>query len=153
MSITSRSSGAIRKRDSYEDVWVYPRRDDLIVQRVLKLGDNLGVTSIEYRPDKAAGWVPTRWTAQVYARRNSTGDLGNNCLDYSINQPIPPGTFDLAFPPRTFVTDAVLNERYLVRADGSQRPVTNNELKLERQRKLRFSDLLKNCAPSGKEAD
>ena len=116
---------------------VDPRRDDLIVQRVLKLGDNLGVTSIEHRPDKAAGWVPTRWAHKSTLAGIPQAIWETTVIDYSINQPIPPGTFDLAFPPRTFVTDAVLNERYLVRADGSKRPITKRELELERQRKLR----------------
>jgi hypothetical protein len=138
----------------YEDLWVDPRRDDLIVQCVLKSGDNLGVTSIEYRPDKAAGWVPTGWTHKNTLAGIPQAIWETTVVDYSINQPIPPGTFDLTFPPRTFVMDAVSNEQYLVRADGSKRPVTNQELELNRQRKLRFSDLLKQTgSPSGKGAN
>jgi hypothetical protein len=126
-----------------EELWVDPRRDDLIVQRLLKSGDKLTVTSIEYRPDKTAGWVPTRWTVKYTLAGIPQAIWETTVVDYSINQPIPAGTFDLAFPPRTFVTDAVSNEHYLVRADGSKRPVTNRELELQRQRKLRFGDLLK----------
>jgi hypothetical protein len=130
------------KADAYEDLWVDPRRDDLIVQRVFKSGDKLTVTSIEYRPDKTVGWVPSRWTVKYTLAGIPQAIWDTTVVDYSINQPIPPGTFDLAFPPRTFVTDAVSNEHYLVRADGSKRPVTNKELELQRQRKLRFNDLL-----------
>jgi hypothetical protein len=140
------------KADAYEDLWIDPRRDDLIVQRDLKSADTLTVTSIEYQPDKTAGWAPTGWTVRSNRAGIPLMIWETTVVDYSINQPIPPGTFDLAFPPRTFVTDAVLNEHYLLRADGSKRLVTNKELALERQRKLRFRDLLDEPgAPSGKE--
>jgi len=139
--------------DASEDLWIDPHRDDLIVQRDSKSADTLTVTSIEYQPDKTAGWVPMRWTVRSNLAGIPQMIWETTVVDYSINQPIPPGTFDLAFPPRTFVTDGVLNEHYLVRADGSKRPVTNQELELQRQRKLRFSDLLKETGvPSGKAA-
>ncbi len=142
-----------RQGDAYEDLWIDPRRDDVIVQRDSKAGDVLTVTSIEYRSDQAAGWVPTGWTVRSNLAGTPQMIWETTVVESSINQRIPPGTFDLAFPPRTFVTDAVLNEHYLVRADGSKRPVTNQELELQRQRKLRFSDLLKETgSPSGKEA-
>ena len=129
--------------DAYEDLWIDPRRDDLIVQRDTKTGDRLTVTSIEYRPDKTAGWVPTAWTVRSNLSGTPRMIWETTVVDSSINHPIPPGTFELAFPPRTFVADAVLNEHYLVRSDGSKRLITNQELELQRQRKLRFSDLLK----------
>ena len=138
------------KADAYEDLWIDPRRDDLIVQRDLKSADTLTVTSIEYQPDKTAGWVPTRWTVRSNLAGIPQMIWETTVVDYSINQPTPPGTFDLVFPPRTFVTDAILNEHYLVRADGLKRPITNEELELQRQRKLRFKDLLD--APAGKGA-
>jgi hypothetical protein len=136
--------------DAYEDLWIDPRRDDLIVQRILKSRDTLAVTSIEYRPDKAAGWVPTGWTVRSNLAGTPQMIWETTVVDSSINQPIPPGTFDLAFPPRTFVMDAVSNEHYLVHADGSKRPVTKKELELQRQRKLRFSK--ETGSPAGKEA-
>jgi hypothetical protein len=134
--------------DASEDLWIDPRRDDLIVQRVLKTGDKLGVTSIEYQPDQGAGWVPTRWTARFTLAGVPQAIWDTTVVDHSINQAIPPGTFDLAFPPRTFVTDAVLNEHYLLRGDGTKRPVTNEEVQRQRQGKLRFSDLLKETGPA-----
>jgi hypothetical protein len=141
------------KADAFEDLWIDPRRDDLIVQRDSKGGDLLTVTSIEYRPDPTAGWVPTGWTVRSNLAGTPQMIWETTVVDSSINQPIPPRTFDLTFPPRTFVTDAVSNEHYLLRADGSKRPITKMELALERQRKLRFKDLLDEPgAPSGKEA-
>jgi hypothetical protein len=138
--------------NSTEDLWIDPRRDDVIVQRVQKSRAKLSVVSIAYRPDPTAGWIPTGWTARANLAGTPQMIWETTVVDSSINQPIPPRTFNLAFPPRTFVTDGVLNEHYLVRADESKRPVTNQELELQRQRKLRFSDLLKETgSPSGKE--
>jgi len=130
------------KGDAYEDLWIDPRRDDLIVQRDSKAGDILTVTSIEYRPDPTAGWVPTGWTVRSNLAGTPQMIWETTVVDSSINQPIPPSTFDLAFPPRTFVTDAVLNEHYLLHSDGSKRTITKTELANEKQGKLRFKDLL-----------
>jgi hypothetical protein len=82
---------------------------------VTKSGDNLGTTSIEYRPDKIAGWVPSQWT-----QKSETAG-------------IPPLIWE------STITDFSIN--YIIRDDGTNRPISPDEEQLNRQAKLNFRDL------------
>jgi hypothetical protein len=68
---------------------------------VTKSGDNLGTTSIEYRPDKIAGWVPSPWT-----QKGETAGIPQLIWESTI-------------------TDFSIS--YIIRDDGTRRPISPHE--------------------------
>ncbi len=127
-----------------ETCWVDPMREDAIVERESVLRQDTATTTIEFKADQRAGWVPVRWTSRSYDRDAVLQMLNESTVvKYAINEPIPPSTFDLKFPPRTLVLDSVHNERYLIRNDGTKRLLSKDEVEQHRQGKLDYKDLLK----------
>jgi hypothetical protein len=74
---------------------------------------------IRYRPDDVAGWLPTGWTlTEVDPEGKVVRTATATVTATQLNEPVPDGTFDLAFPPGTHVHDHQTQRNYLIGPDG-----------------------------------
>jgi hypothetical protein len=95
------------------------------------LGDGKVLSQIDshYERTKEGCWIPTTWTAKAFSG-NRSPDIVVRVVatHYEINPTFPEGEFQIAFPPGTVVDDARRNDAFLVKADGSKRMITGNEV-------------------------
>ena len=114
------------------EFWVDPAMDYLPV-RILTIcrGALDCATDVKCTRDPVIGWMPVSWVISCFAGAlpgGVTRGWSGKLTEYSTNKEIPDSTFampDLA--PRTWVNDHRTNEHYLIRADGTKRPVGPNE--------------------------
>jgi hypothetical protein len=109
--------------------WVDPGRDFLIARHSYEFrGKTLVRLDVRYRQQPGAGWVPEEWN-EVYM--DDEGKLRTSVksklLEATINPELPPEEFEVTFPPGTLVLDFVEHREYLVRADGSERKILEEE--------------------------
>ena len=101
--------------------WVAPEHGMSIVryQRTFKGLTEWQLTAT-YQNDPKHGWVPAQWQAEHGSpdRRLSAGKL--SVESFSINEPVPPKTFEFEFPPGTQVNDHIKKTTYVVPAKGSK---------------------------------
>jgi len=110
--------------------WVDPNRSFIPLRN---FRSNRGVAvrqvDIHYSEDKEWGWIPTAWTIMLLNPKDGklTGSTVGKVTDYKINPPLPEGTFEITFPPGTWVRDLVKNENYILREGAARRPVLAGE--------------------------
>jgi hypothetical protein len=98
----------------FENCWVDPARDDVVVAYEFRLQLMKGrqpsrTVAIEYQRDRVYGWVPTHFTA----RQPGWHFLSEvTVTKYTINEPFPKDTFSLNVPTGTIVFDERSSERY-----------------------------------------
>lgn len=112
-------------------VWVDPERGFLPLRCEQKRrGATVQSISISYLRDAKHGWVPSAWTNTQLAPK--TGEVVNSVTakvtQYHINETIPDATFDVSFPPGTYVHDYRTNKEYILREGKPPRPVLEGEL-------------------------
>jgi hypothetical protein len=115
---------------SGEQYWLDPARD-FTVARYLLFQDRLPLVrmDISYRQDESGEWVPIAWTDVGLSREGRIEESSKNEVsDYALNVTVEPETFALDFPVGTWVEDNVANTRYIVRENGSTRPITEEEM-------------------------
>jgi hypothetical protein len=100
-------------------LWVDPNRDDVIVGWARSMPSWSSITTIEYRQDRRAGWIPARWTDIDESQRGQPRDE-SLVVACTINQPIEPQSLALEFPPGSVVLDKTRKERYVVAGNGSK---------------------------------
>ncbi len=87
-----------------------------------------GTIEMQYARDAEHGWLPSSWT-------NTFFDAGGDVLQrftaqvtrYQLDLPTPHALFDIEFGPDTWVQNYVTNESYILKADGTRRPVSPGE--------------------------
>ena len=132
------------ERDRYfERCWVDPTREDIIVafEHLKPNGRTVMFAhTFKYQHDAKFGWVPSQWSckftgsmAQAPHRSEST------VTKYAINEPFPPGTFLLTFPPGTQLFDRSLQE-WFVRKDGTHRLVPRGKIRPTYEQLLQEDD-------------
>jgi hypothetical protein len=119
----------------FEDCWVDPARDDLVVayeswRRFNERREVNSPISIEYQRDRDYGWVPARWTV-------GNGTYSENTVTkYAINDRFPEETFSLKVSPGTVVFDERTCEQYRVVAEGGKSEVvrfdSRNSLRIQK---------------------
>jgi hypothetical protein len=103
-----------------EHCWVDPARDDVPILFEKTVGGALQWSvAIQYRPSREVGWVPERWTCQY---QFPTFEAQCTATTLSVNDSLPPKTFQLDFPPGTLVLDKLSHAPFLVAHDGSRSP-------------------------------
>ncbi len=124
----------------FENCWVDPARDDVVVayeswRRFNERREVNSPISIAYRHDPAYGWVPARWT--IGNGTSGNGPLGEGTVTKcTINEPFPPETFSLKVAPGTAVFDEQTFEQYRIAADGGKSDLvqfdSRNSLQIQR---------------------
>jgi hypothetical protein len=126
----------------HETCWVDPRRADLIVRHEWKVGRVLRSISIDYKPDKKVGWVPSHWIGKIESGGAVTSTFEESVVRYTVNEPTPPGILDFVFPPLSVVNDRIRNERYFVRPDGSKQILSPAEFVDVYRGKIGYAELI-----------
>jgi hypothetical protein len=141
---------AVRQDDQI--FWVDPKRSfiPLRVYRMARVvaperigfGEIIFRLAVQYSEDKEFGWIPAAWS--IESNHSSTGNLISSTTArvaaYKINSPIPEATFELPFPPGTWVHDRVKNENYILREGGKHRPVLPGEYNGRNYEQIRDSE-------------
>lgn len=110
-------------------IWVDPARDFVLARRqVIAQGKSVGQVDISYRNDESAGWVPTSWKTVSLHRNDklyysSTSEIASAEFDNRVES----NTFDFDFPLGTWVLNERTGESYILRPDGTKRPVVGKE--------------------------
>jgi hypothetical protein len=103
-----------------EHCWVDPARDDVPILFEKTVGGALmWSVAIQYRPSREVGWVPEHWTCQY---QFPMFEAHCTVTKLTVNEPLPPKTFQLEFPPGTLVFDKLSHAQFLVARDGSRSP-------------------------------
>jgi hypothetical protein len=103
-----------------EHCWVDPARDDVPILFEKTVGGALQWSvAIQYRPSREVGWVPEQWTCQYQL---PLFEAHCTATTLSVNESLPPKTFQLDFPPGTLVFDKLSHAPFLVAHDGSRSP-------------------------------
>jgi hypothetical protein len=102
--------------------WLDTAKDHVLLR--LQESRRSQITDVQYRRDKAIGWVPASWVRKQYG---PDGDLLSTTTvvvqEMVFNTPQPAEQFDLAFPVGAHVDDyrPTRYKKYLVQADGNLR--------------------------------
>ncbi len=123
-------------------IWL-DKEHDFVVLRYMNRAYQ---TDIFYEPNTIVGPVPAKWkivgTQHAVAGRQHTtaGLVTADVLNLKLNEKIRPETFDIEFPPNTYVVDLSAKQRkiYIQRPDGSNRTVTPKE----QLRSARYDELV-----------
>jgi hypothetical protein len=87
------------------------------------------------------GWVPTAWQRTKIGRYGQLLESETmNMHDYKVNQALERDTFDLQFPPGTWVNDAD-HRSYILRPDGTKRVIIPGEFNGHNYKQLLEEDL------------
>lgn len=109
--------------------WIDTARDCHILQHVEKFrGQPTAQLTISYKEDVKHGWVPDTWDA-LFLTNSSRPSMSTQArvLKCEFNEALSPTVFDLEFPVGTLVFDRDLNQRSLIREDGTLRLITPEE--------------------------
>ena len=120
---------------------VDPGRDFLIARyEVLNQGKTIVSIDINYAAEPRVGWMPSAWHTIFL------GPSGNLIIDHkgrvtacAVGERPDPSSFELPFPPRTWVRDDSLGESYIVKDDGGERRIAKGEMRPG----ITFNDLIK----------
>ena len=95
--------------------WVSPEQGMSVVRYQTTFKDHIEWRlDASYKNDPKHGWVPDKWQAThgTPERRLSAGKL--IVEKFSINERVPPQTFEFEFPPGTQVNDKITRTTYVV---------------------------------------
>lgn len=121
-------------------LWVDPAKDMSLVRLETHFEGRLASRlAVKHRLDAKHGWVPESW--EVF--RYTNGKLINSgvcvLVDLKRNEGVDDATFNLEFPPATFVTDYATSEAFIVRPDGTAYEVTE----ADRKNRLTYTQLVR----------
>jgi hypothetical protein len=123
----SRREGASLQRN-----WVCPELGYHVVRRLSTIKDKVTLKlDINYRQDPTIGWAPANWTVLLSSSDGFvTDDVRGALVEFTANPPVTDADFDIDFPPGTYVNDQTKRpaEFFIVKADGTKRPVSRKEL-------------------------
>jgi hypothetical protein len=138
------------KRAGYvRSFWLDPEREYSLMRYTVQAPMDAGgrvvvqLDSFEYEQNGST-WVPTAWRM---VDTNPRGAIRQSTMAkverYSLNPPVEPEEFDIAFPPGTWVTQTLGKDRggprvqYIVREGGEKRVITENEQSASYEQLLR----------------
>jgi hypothetical protein len=110
-------------------LWIDPRSDFVVRHAQIEVGGLLWVDlDISYAEVPQLGWTVSAWAQSSYDDRGRLA-LSSKCrvTEQHFNVELPDNTFSEGFDPRTYVVDLAAEEHYIVKEDGSKRPVARSE--------------------------
>lgn len=118
--VESRSKAANPVVNRY---WVDITRRGLILKHAeIVTGRVTAEVTISYKKDPVNGWVPILWKGRFL---NSS--IRSLVLDYTINKPIEPELFEIAYPAGTVVFDRDHSKRWRILTDGTRELISPAE--------------------------
>ncbi|MGE0376038.1 MAG: hypothetical protein AB7Q45_11550 [Planctomycetaceae bacterium] len=137
----SRPSRATPDEPMVDRMWLSRERGYLVRRYESGRGTWVGTRiDIEYENSPEGIPVPIRWTKVQGLRSDPPPGEISDCelTKYELNIPFDSATFELTFPPTTWVQEQGVAEPYIVHEDGLHRPITKAELR----RGATYADLL-----------
>jgi hypothetical protein len=124
-------------------IWVDAERDFLPTRYyMVRRGKRIRSIEIRYAADAEQRWVPVGWTN---ARFDGLGQLMESVTvtvaEYHLNTPIPEGTFDIQYPPGTWVHNYITDKEYIIRDGNKDRPIQPGEFDGKNYDQLLHSEL------------
>jgi hypothetical protein len=130
-------------------VWVDPTQDYSVRRRekYLRAGELLSRTDVISEHHASGEWLPKRWTVRLMAPQGKLQRQTDVTMkEVIVNLPTTDADFEIVFPPRAMVDEWEDDEKgngrlkasFIVRDDGSHRPITPGELK-----SVLYEDLLR----------
>ena len=119
--------GRGRVRESY---LLDPERDFLLIRFFETVNEEPRFqTDIDYKEDPEHGWVPYRWKSIfMKGQGRVVSSQVATVTQFALNTPISEEEFEIRFPPNTWVRDSRADKQYIIRPDGTKRPITKSEL-------------------------
>jgi len=143
--VDDRSCRVLRQRGDWFEhtIWVDPARS-FVPLRYTRSRQGVVRTQVEisYSEDKEYGWVPTSWNIVLLNKQTSNiqESWSGTVTEYKLNHPIPDVTFQLTYPPGTWVHDYVTDQEYIIRGGGNRRPILRGEYTGDNYEQLLHSD-------------
>ena len=131
--IDGASCQVLRDTKKPREIWVDGARGFCVRRYVIKqreTGEIVVQLDISYSEDETIGWMPTRWKLASFLAGKLRHQVDVTVSEYSLNEPIPAGTFDLQFAPGTFVFDTrgKPTSYFYQLEDSATRPVSRAEI-------------------------
>ena len=112
------------------EVWVDPTKDFAPIRLTgTYKGNVVSRLSISHRHDPVDGWIPQAWTIEVY-RNDGKLKMSESATvtEHSINKSAAESDFDLDLSSGgVWVTDRSYDNVYILRPDGTKRPILKGE--------------------------
>jgi hypothetical protein len=116
-------------KDDESKLWIDPAKDYVPIRyQMIRRANIARSIDIKYITDSQHGWVPKSWKqvelgADGIIQDSVTVDISA----YKISDEISDETFEVSYPPGTWVRDYIRDESYILREDGSRRMVLKSE--------------------------
>lgn len=106
-------------------IWVDPARGFVPVRyHEMQRGVLIRSIEVEYHSDPRAGWLPASWkNTQLDPDGKVVVSMSCQVTEVRVGALLPADTFRAELPAGTWVRDYVRNATYIVRPDGTNRPV------------------------------
>lgn len=116
-------------------LWVDPSRDFVVPRYVVtSKGKVVYQIDVDYIADQQAGWLPSGWNIVIqFPNGGMRSAIRSKVIESEINSPIPADQFDITFPLGAHVENFVTGDTYIIKKDGSKRPVQREEIGLTYQ--------------------
>lgn len=122
-------------------IWVSPTSDYSLVRFESYEPDGKLTFRLTVVPQQhpSGVWLPATWVGYTFANQRLLSTDTATMTAIEIAPPVSPGDFELAFPAGTWVMDDTGSKvkDYLVKEDGQQRPILQEELR------ARYEDLVR----------
>ena len=117
--------------EPYEyECWMSPD-DQYVIRRYTArfIGQSAPVSlvDIDYKEDETLGLLPDHWTSKAFMGKQ-TSQFEGQLVSCAISENVPTALSQFDFPSGTRVNDSVNSTHYIVREDGSHRPISPSEL-------------------------
>jgi hypothetical protein len=124
--------------------WVDPTRGFVSPRFSLYFADSNGIAwnvDVQYETHPVAEWIPIRWKlVQNHIDGSLLLSTKSSVVRYEINPILGESTFDIEFPPGTYVTDESTRSHYIQLDESRQRLISNRELSVP------YEELLKKAS-------
>jgi hypothetical protein len=120
----------ILPKNSSIHLWVDTTRDYILVRRlIIDQGKPSEQIDIRYHTDANIGWVPSGWKIVTHGSKGELFcSISAILADAEFNIGVEPKVFELEFPPAARVQEESANENYILRQDGTKRPILDADI-------------------------
>ena len=125
-------------------LWVDPKHDFIVRHVQVEAGGRLWADlDISYAEVSEVGWTVSAWAFSTYDDRGKLASSARcRVTEQHYNTELPSDTFSEGFDPKTYVVNLAEKERYILKEDGSKRPVSESEYSKD------FEELITSEPPS-----
>lgn len=122
-------SAMVVLQQNENEVWLDPARQYVPIRYYQNLHGKLDrFIEVDYSFDQRHGWLPKAWkNVDLAPSGELVSSMSLTVTKCTINERIPDEDLKQEYPPGTWVSNYISNERYLVREGGHKRPIRPGE--------------------------